>query len=230
MRLVPYLAVLTLAPLAAAQGSPPLIEFVGSPNAVDVAGRAGTVTTIGDADSPYLTDLTFYERSDEPCAVEIDYAWGDDALWDGCEGARRSPLTLAITAPSPQEIAYSTVEIPGRGAGRVLQNDGGLWYDEHGKWALRRLRVCTNGRSGARGELVKGVEAEWSVNPFDAPGDQYTVTRQVRRTNCDADEWSEWSACRGQRAAAQLRLHHKPIGGRRGLVGIQLVCVRTQEI
>lgn len=229
MRLL-LLAVLTLAATASAQGSPPLIEFVGSPNAVDVAGRAGTVTVLGGADAqPYLNDLTFFERSDEPCAVEIDYTWGDDDLWDGCEGARRSPLNLFIVARSPRAIAYETVEIPGRGTGRILVNDGGQWYDEHGKWALRRIRVCTNGRSGPRGELVKGVEAEWSANPFDPPDDQYTVTRQVRRTNCDDDGWSEWSACGGRRAASEIRLHHKAIGGRRGLVGIQLVCYRAHE-
>lgn len=227
MRLVPLAVLLALAPAVEAQ--PPGIEYTGSGNPVDVAGRSGTVTTLGDpAGDPYLADFTFYERSDEPCAVAESDPHGPDALWDGCGGARRSPLRLEAVAPSPEVIAYRTVQIPGRGLARVLDDDG-PWYDDHGQWALRKIRVCTNGRSGERGELVKGVEAVWTVNPFDAPEDQYTITRTARRTNCDDDAWSGWSECRGRRAAPTVRLHHKAVGGRRALVGVQLVCYRTHE-
>ena len=159
-----------------------------------------------------LSLLRFYERSDEPCAVTVvtapGYTTAKEHGWDGCEGRRRSLKSI--------------------GENFVFESPGGA-VDAY--TYLKAIRVCQSTRSGERGGIVKGIEAEWvshpsypAASPVNFWTDRLSGKRKFQRTNCTNAGWAEWARCPEGTAALAIRLHHKALDGRRALTGISLKC------
>jgi hypothetical protein len=92
--------------------------------------------------------------------------------------------------------------------------------------ALVGIRVCTNNRDDDRGMLVKGVEVRVARRPHLSGADRMMVRESFARSNCR--RWRSWVMCPAGTAATTLRGRHIPIGGRRGLVGLQLDCAPVE--
>lgn len=90
------------------------------------------------------------------------------------------------------------------------------------------VAVCTNNRNDARGDLVKGVRAVWAEHPERRQTAQRNeTTHAAEMPNCA--NWSATVRCGPGTAASRLRIHHISIGGRRGIVGLQLDCADLEE-
>lgn len=86
------------------------------------------------------------------------------------------------------------------------------------------LQICTNGRNGPRGRLVKGIRVRWARKPHEtSASDQDRLEGQIRQPNCS--DWGPWVQCPAGTASRGLVLHHDAVGGRRALVGLQLRCL-----
>lgn len=104
-----------------------------------------------------------------------------------------------------------------------------LTVDIDGAWALVGLRICTNNRDDARGDLVKGIGLRWAKRPHEAsPGKRITRTSQRGQPNCS--KWGRWVSCPVGKAAQTLIVHHDAMGGRRAAVGLQLECHGVQPV
>jgi hypothetical protein len=93
------------------------------------------------------------------------------------------------------------------------------WWPHQG---LVGIQVCTNNRDGDRGKLVKGVRVRVARRPHLSGPDRMIETQQFARPNCR--RWRSWRSCPGGSTAIDLVAHHMAIGGRRGIVGLRLVC------
>ena len=97
------------------------------------------------------------------------------------------------------------------------------WRPDH---ALVGIRVCTNNRNDDRGMLVKGVEVRVARRPYLSGAARMMVRESFARPNCR--QWRSWVMCPAGTAATMLRGRHIAIGGRRGLVGLQLDCAPVE--
>lgn len=88
------------------------------------------------------------------------------------------------------------------------------------------LRVCTNNRNDERGLLVKGVEVRVARRPYLSGAARMMDPVRFSRPNCR--QWHPWVMCPAGTAATTLRGRHIAIGGRRGLVGLQLECAPVE--
>ncbi len=178
-------------------------------------------TTYGDRNKE-LKALRFFERSDEPCAVSVVTALHmvgeQEHVWDACAGARRSQREIAWWF-------FNNVD-EGQDAG---------FGQEHGY--LTAIRVCHTEPDARRPGIVKGVEAEWTshaVAPEGSeadtprPWNRHYATDSFSRNNCKGN-WQEWARCPFNTVALAVKLHHKPLDGRRALTGISLKCHRMRS-
>jgi len=92
--------------------------------------------------------------------------------------------------------------------------------------ALVGIRVCTNHRDDERGMLVKGIEVRLARRPYLSGAARMMVRERATRPNCR--QWHSWAMCPAGTAATTLRGRHIAIGGRRGLVGLQLDCAPVE--
>ncbi|MEM6326340.1 MAG: hypothetical protein AAF791_04410 [Bacteroidota bacterium] len=137
--------------------------------------------------------------------------------WNGCEGRGRS---------------LRSVERPRR------FRQGWQWGRHEGY--VTSVQVCARGGRGQRQDIVKGLTATFEANPvFGAirvgakrvPEWARPVgiaAPRFERTNCGT--WQPPSECPRSHAAQQIILHHKALGGRRALTGVQLVCRRMRRV
>lgn len=101
------------------------------------------------------------------------------------------------------------------------------WSGNDGQHALKRIRICNNSRNNERAQLVKGVESRWVIYPYFKEG-VAEYRDKFSRNNCTT--WRNWVSCPAHTAAGALRLHHKRIGGKDSLVGIQLACYQMAAV
>lgn len=187
---------------------------VGEPSGVSGTSSSATVRLPSTIPNRFeaFDNFTFYERRDEPCKVKIAMRVLGGArypveVWNECEGGTGlgsgDDIGVALNSVGPQDWPLGVY--------------------------LTAVRVCTNNRNNERGELVKGVEFTFDTHPHiplsSDDRDKEGINRwnaSFARNNCK--RWRSRRSCSLRAATTQLILHHKEIGGRRSLVGIQLVC------
>lgn len=184
-------------------------------NPAGVSGKTGRATTLGQRTAGLPPDqiMVFYlekpvgitigERSDEPCYLN----WRTEGDYHSS-----SPLH------SLQDHTYTHQACGGEPRYKRINFSRAN--------AVMALRVCTNGRPGLRGELVKGVQVQ--LGRRETPDGPLVVhtTVEMKQPNCE--NWSStWSRCTNDMAGAALTVHDKPLGNKRVVVGLQLQCWPT---
>lgn len=184
-----------------------------SPGELSAGSLTGTSSTgsatfgrraTGSGQMVYYLDkpvsLILAEKGDEPCA-----------FWWKSEGSYNS-------YGNASSYSENWISCSGSGSRKVLS-----WGRAN---ALTAMRICTNNKSNARGQLVKGIEVQLSRRETPNGPLEVVDTKRIRRANCK--KWSStWSRCTGDRAASGLKLYYKRIGGKDSITGFRLLCWDT---
>lgn len=163
-----------------------------------ISGFAGTARTVELFGDDALKYITWWERRDHPCLIEItgrhvryDWPYGVKSSGDWCGGGGGDVAEVGFTN---------------------LQN---LNF-------ISGLRVCTN-RDGSR---VKGIQVRGrSVSTAGHVGESTTVPEPEERANCSV--WRRWVNCPEDHVTTgvvvQLEAGNEP----RSIVGMALKCRRV---
>lgn len=158
----------------------------------------GTGELVYYLDKP--VSLTLGEKGDEPCA-----------FWWKSQGSYNS-------YGEASNYSEDWIACGGSRSKKVLS-----WGREN---ALTAIRVCTNNKTNARGQLVKGIQVQLSRRETPTGPLEVVDTREIKQPNCK--KWSSnWSRCTGNMAASGITLYYKRIGGKDSITGFRLLCWNT---